>query len=151
MLRVTVEMIPFGIENHPRRRILRECDISNEGGSNCIADYSAKFYCCRVHQSSETGWRKVRSKWRTAKIFNGPRKQRSAWRLVHEAIGNVLGLVNGRQRVEELEVALRSVVTEAKELETEMVARSYSPTPEGNNEVIAQAEKVLNAKPRRMT
>lgn len=77
MIRVTVEMVPFGIEAH--KRIIGTAIISNDG----TGDHLSGNYKVSVGYGAKEKWKKG-----TVKDF--PRKRLNAWHLLSRALNNVL-------------------------------------------------------------
>jgi hypothetical protein len=74
MIRVTVELIPFGLEDHPRRQVLGTAEIANIGGTDHLGVYRARFRG-RAHQKL----------W-TAGVVDFPRTRLLAWDLLYWAL-----------------------------------------------------------------
>jgi hypothetical protein len=78
MLRVTIELVPLGIES--RARIIATGTIANTGtGTPTSGDY-------RVELRDAAGRR-----WRSGTITGFPRKRLLAWDLLYRALGKVVG------------------------------------------------------------
>jgi len=72
MLRVTIELIPGGMENHPRRRIIGRMDIAND----CTGDVETGNYTGTLHAEYTTG------AGRKGSMMNFARRRQSVWSLV---------------------------------------------------------------------
>jgi hypothetical protein len=80
MIKITVELIPFGILNHPRRQILGTATIANTGrGTPTRGEYVAEF-CTKNGR-----------KWKTAFVRDFPRKQLLSWDLLYRALRTIIG------------------------------------------------------------
>ena len=78
MLRITVELVPWGVES--RARIIATGTIANTGmGTPTRGDY-------RIELRDAAG-----RKWKTGHIENFPRKRLLAWDLLYRALGKVVG------------------------------------------------------------
>lgn len=76
MLRVTIELIPGGIENHPRREVIGVAEIWNDGtGSPTTGHYGSRFF--------KRGTKQV---YREAKVTNFPRLRKNAWYLLAQIL-----------------------------------------------------------------
>jgi hypothetical protein len=71
---ITVELIPGGYENHPRRQVLGTAKIANIGGTDTLGDYRAVF-------TDKAG----RELWRT-QFGKFPRMRLLAWDLLFRAL-----------------------------------------------------------------
>jgi hypothetical protein len=78
MIRVTIELIPFGDEN-TRRRILGTAKIANTGqGSETSGQY--------IFQLKDKGGRR----WKTGYVNGFPRTRLLAWDLLYRALRSAL-------------------------------------------------------------
>ena len=78
MLRVTIELVPWGIES--RAKIIATGTIANTGtGTPTSGDY-------RVELRDAAG-----RKWKSGGITGFPRKRLLAWDLLYRALGRVVG------------------------------------------------------------
>lgn len=72
MIRVTVELIPHGVEDHPRRRVLGKMEIANDGsGTEEIGNYKGTLH---AEYTSPAG--------RPGKLFGFRRQRQSVWTLI---------------------------------------------------------------------
>lgn len=61
MIRVTIEMLPGGQENHPRRREIGRIEISNDvTGSLSTGNYNVKLLKSKEYSSAPGVWRRGR-------------------------------------------------------------------------------------------
>lgn len=74
MIRVTVELIPYGDESHPRRQILGTAKIANVGGTATLGHY-------RYELRGKRGQR-----IRSGVVSGFPRKRLLAWDLLSRAL-----------------------------------------------------------------
>lgn len=76
MIRVTIELIPGGMENHPRRRVLGTLEIANDNtGTADIGNYTATLHAEYTGPDGRKG-----------RIQNFRRQRQSAWSLVGAAL-----------------------------------------------------------------
>ena len=74
MIRITVELVPFGIEE--RKRIIGTAKIYNDGtGSKTVGNYQTEF--------------NLKKKWRTGTVKGFKRQQDNVWKLIREALNNI--------------------------------------------------------------
>jgi len=79
MLRITIELIPGGIETHPRREKLYIAEIYNDcSGDTGHGNYGANFFAKHSHRVVH----------KTAKVTNFPRLRKNAWHLLALALKN---------------------------------------------------------------
>lgn len=80
MIRCTIELIPGGLEDHPRRQVLGVVEIANVGGSNTTGQY-------RVVLMRKLGRARVRAQaWRDALLG-----KRDTEALQDMLVGDVVG------------------------------------------------------------
>lgn len=79
MLKITVELIPFGMEDHPRRQVLCVGKIANIGGNDVKGDYRVVLYD------------KAGKLWKTGEIKGFPRQRLLAWDLLYRALRSIVG------------------------------------------------------------
>ena len=82
MIRITVELIPFGQEDHPRRQVLGTGKIANVGGTDVLGEYIFEFH--------DKGGRT----WKSGQIHNFPRQRFLAWDLLYRALHSAVGKRN---------------------------------------------------------
>jgi len=83
MIRITVEMVPFGLE--AKKRVILKAEIANVSGiGTSKADYR--------YQLSRKG--NPESIWKRGKIKDFQRKRRNAWDLIYVVLKDVVGSRN---------------------------------------------------------
>lgn len=93
MIKVTVELVPFGDESHPGRQVLGEAIIYNDGsGSDKIGNYRAIFgkrdgHLARPPKDYGRTWLGT---WRETTISGFPRKRLLVWDLLYRALHGVV-------------------------------------------------------------
>lgn len=77
MLRITIELVPYGIES--KKRILAQAIISNDGtGTINRGNYQYSLYKTQLNRTYKEG-----------KIKDFPRKSLGVWNLLHRVLKNV--------------------------------------------------------------
>ena len=95
MLRITIELVPWGIED--KKRTIGIAEIYNDGtGTSTTGNYGV-----RVFKRGSNG-----VIWKTGKVWGFPRKKLLAWDLLYRALHNIIGernkeSKNGEQRFNE--------------------------------------------------
>lgn len=79
MIRVTIELIPFGREDHPRRQVLASGKIANVGGTDADGKYIVELYD------------KAGRLWKAGHVNHFPRKRLLAWDLLYRALRSAIG------------------------------------------------------------
>jgi hypothetical protein len=78
MLRIKIELVPFGIESGVRS--LGEMKIVNDGtGGNATGNYNVTLF------------NKAGKKWKTGRVEGFKRREYTAWRLLHLALNALFG------------------------------------------------------------
>ena len=86
MIRVTVELLPFGDES--KKKHLGTAYISNDGsGDESSGNYKVTF--------SKMG--KPNVTWKAGTVINFPRKRLGGWDLLYRALQGVVGDRNGKE------------------------------------------------------
>lgn len=89
MIKVTVELVPFGQEDHPGRQVLGEAIIYNDGtGTDKIGNYRAMFgkrdgHLSRPPRDYGRTWLGT---WRESRVEGFPRKRLLVWDLLYRAL-----------------------------------------------------------------
>ena len=89
MIKVTVELIPFGDEDSPDRQVLGEAIIYNDGtGTDTDGNYRAMFgkrngHLARPPRDYGKSWLGT---WREATVEGFPRKRLLVWDLLYRAL-----------------------------------------------------------------
>lgn len=77
MIRVTIELIPYGVG---KSKHLGTIDIANDGtGTKTKADYIVR------------GYNKAGAKWKTGKVLDFPRKKLLVFDLLYRALKDLIG------------------------------------------------------------
>lgn len=80
MIRITVELFPFGIENHPQKKEIGRIEISNDGkGDASTGNYDVRLY--------RRGSKNIILK--EGKVIKHKRHVYSIWKLVAKALKSV--------------------------------------------------------------
>lgn len=85
-VRVTIEIIPGGIESHPRRKVIGVVNITNTGGGAELSDYAFKMDKSLFNKPKET--------WRAGKIAGFPRLKLGPYDLVYRCLRAAVGKRN---------------------------------------------------------
>jgi hypothetical protein len=81
MIRVTIELIPFGFERHEQRKEIGRIEIFNDGtGDKNTGNYGVRLFR-KNSKSSVLG---------VGSVLGYKRKTQSVWKLVYQAIQSVL-------------------------------------------------------------
>lgn len=86
MIKITIEMIPGGLTNHPRRRVMHEIFITNVGGSHCRGDYKVEAVTCGVDGRTR--------KFRSGHVYGFPRQSKNVVHLLYRALRELVGKDN---------------------------------------------------------
>lgn len=80
MIRITIELLPFGSEKN--KKPLGVATIANDGsGDEDIGNYNVKLYT----------WHEPPRIWKTGKVKGFPRKIKGPWDLLCRALRNIVG------------------------------------------------------------
>lgn len=79
MLRITVELLPFG--DATKAKVLGVCHLVNDGsGTLTQGNYYARF-----SRTGARGW------WKTGEVKGFPRKRLGQWDLLYRALRSIVG------------------------------------------------------------
>ena len=87
MIRVTVELVPYGIEEDAR--VIATMKIANDGIRSRLTNGKVGDYNVYVTTVNKRGG-KCRD-WKTGEVKNFPRKSKNVWYLIKRALDAILG------------------------------------------------------------
>lgn len=84
MLRCTIELIPGGAENHPRRKVIGVVEIANVGGDARTGHYNT--WAFRRHPKNPR-----KTIWKSGNVLNFPRLRKGPYDLLYLALKSMVG------------------------------------------------------------
>lgn len=86
MMRCTIELIPGGVESHPRRRTIGVIDVANIGGDELSGNYTFTLDKSLFNRPGEV--------WKAGAVKGFPRKLRGPYDLLYRCLRNAVGKRN---------------------------------------------------------